>query len=178
MQKIEKIKQNRIIKEREKDPYLGHLPVAGPAPPPGGPAHLLPLVIFLPSHRSSSVASADAASATSCLPACLRYSLETPRGSLRPLSTPSRAHPLLLLSLSLRTSDPNGAVATDAVRRGHHPPLASPTPSRAPQVLPRPPRRLTRPEEPRNAAPDVFPLAGRRGSSPSNSATPARPRAR
>ena len=35
--------------------------------------------------------------------------------TLRPLSTPSRAHPLLLLSLSLRTSDPNGAVATVAV---------------------------------------------------------------
>ena len=147
---------------------------AWPSPPPP----LLPLSSSSPSPRSCSVASAGDASATSCLPACLRYSLETPRGSLRPLSTPSRAHPLLLLSLSLRTSDPNGAVATDAVRRGHHPPLASPTPPRAPQCLPRPPRRLTRPEGPRAAAIIIIPKLRPRRRSPSNSATPARPRAR
>ena len=85
------------------------------------------------------------------------------RGNTADADTDTR--PMYGCVVSVTTPPGHTAVATDAVRRGHHPPLASPTPPRAPQVLPRPPRR---------ASPD----AGRRGSSPSNSATPARPRAR
>ena len=109
LQKIEnRSKIGKTERGRETLPaaHLGHLPVAGPAPP-AGPAHLLPFVFFLPSHRSSSVASADAASATSCLPACLRYSLETPRGPLDPLSlsriSPSVPIPLSVFSLACRS---------------------------------------------------------------------------
>ena len=103
---IKKIKQS---KNKKGDGHLGHLPAYLPGPaPPAGPAHLLPFVFFLPSHRSSSVASADAASATSCLPACLRYSLETPRGPLDSLSlsriSPSVPIPLCSLSLSRSTT--------------------------------------------------------------------------
>ena len=144
------------------------------------PATATPPVVFFPRQKDAGTRPARAATRPGhLLPAWLpppplvpsRDATQPPR---TPLTLPRGPAPLLFLS----RPNPNTAVATDAVRRGHHPPLASPTPLRAPQVLPRPPRRLTRPEEPRNAAPDVFPLAGRRGSSPSNSATLARPRAR
>ena len=176
---IKKIKQS---KNKKGDGHLGHLPAYLPGPaPPAGPAHrrLPPLSPSSSARRTGTRPARAATRPGHLLPAWLpppplvpsRDATQPPR---TPLTLPRGPAPLLFLS----RPNPNTAVATDAVRRGHHPPLASPTPPRAPQVLPRPPRRLTRPEEPRNAAPDVFPLAGRRGSSPSNSATPARPRAR
>ena len=98
--------------KEQKDLPGAHLP--GPTPAGGPACHRYPPLSPSSSARRTGTRPARAAtrpghllpaSATSCLPACLHYSLETPRGSLRPLSTPSRAHPLLLLSLSLRTSD-------------------------------------------------------------------------
>ena len=94
---------------------------------------------------------------------------------LRPLSTPSRAHPLLLLSLSLRTSDPSGAAATDADCRSHRAPHASPTPQGAP---PRPPPS----SPPTHGPPEALQrrhhrrsVAGHRSSPPSIRRTPCLP---
>ena len=114
------------------------------------------------------------ARATSCLPP-RPGSAKDATHPLRPLSTPSRAHPLLLLSLSLRTSDPSGAAATDADCHSHRAPHASPTPQGAP---PRPPPS----SPPTHGPPEALQrrhhrrsVAGHRSSPPSIRRTPCLP---
>ena len=91
-----------------------------------------------------------------------------------PWPYPSLSPVLLPLSLSR----PNTTVA--AVRHSSRlrPPLAPPTSSGAPPRLPLPPHRSTGLRKPCIAAYVAVPLFGLRPSSPSNSSSPARPRAR
>ena len=112
------------------------------------------------------------------LPACLRPSPPRRLGpSLRRRLEPldPLTHPLLLLSLLLRTSGPNGAAATDADCRSHRAPHASPTPQGA---LPRPPPS----SPPTHGPPEALQrrhhrrsVAGHRSSPPSIRRTPCLP---
>ena len=89
---------------------------AGPAPPAAQPTAAFPPVVFLPSHRSSSVASADAALATSCLP---------PRRPRRVWIWP--VAPLCLFprsQLSLSTPSPSSALSLAQPERSSSPPFA------------------------------------------------------
>ena len=84
------------------------------------------------------MASADAAPATSCLPARRWRHPRVPRTPLdplhlSPLSRVSPSVPIPLCSLSLPR--PNGAAATDELHHGHRLPLASPTCPEAPPSI-------------------------------------------
>ena len=113
---------------------LAQLHLAGPA----GPAHLLPLVLFLlcqEDEQRRGVARAREASATSCFPlatSCFLSSPWTPSATPRTLpglSLSPRAPLLLWLS---RAQPPNTPVAADEHHRGHRPPRASPMSSEEP----------------------------------------------
>ena len=130
-----------IKTERERERVLpGHLPVqptrAGPAPP-AGPAHLLPLVLFLlcqEDEQRRGVARTDAASATSCFPwpppASPGRVDECP--GVVPIRPTSLTLPLL--PLSPFPTSPNTLAAADEHHRSHQPSLALPPVPEAPPL--------------------------------------------
>ena len=171
-------RNRKEIKERERRKLPGaHLP--GPARPSPSP---------LPLSSSSSPEGPRRGArprvlghlllplATSCFLSSPWTPSATPRTLPGLALSPVPSPPLLWLPLSSTERSP---VATDAVRRGHHHPLSSPTRSRAPQCLPRPLHRLTRPEKPRSAIPTLFPSSAtedRRCRFAASDASPSSPR--
>ena len=163
--KKKKTKQNRNKNKKNRvlpGPYLAG-PVDSPANWPGA-SRPLPLPVGRGGRQRTRAPWRHATSMPACVPrhrdasGLLFGAASNPwTPSLVPFVSPS---PLPL-------AHPNAIVAAVRHRRSHSHSLAPSSYPRALPVLPRPPRRLMRPEEPRNAAPDVFPLAGRRGSSPS-----------
>ena len=113
-------------------------------------------------------------------PACRRplAAWTTPAARPDPPCSLSLSPALSFLSLALSLTRPNTTVAT--VRRSSRlrPPLAPPTSSGAPPRLPLPPPPLHESPEARHRRHIAVPLFGLRSSSPSNSPSPARPRAR
>ena len=139
MQKIEKIKQNRIIKEREKDPYLGHLPVAGPAAPvhPTGAERLSSPSASRPRRRSAHARAPTPATSCFVLEASpsslsMRGDATQPPGAVQPFLSSLELSPLPWLSLP-RCSPPHRTAPT--LPTSTTAAIASPSSSRAVQEL-------------------------------------------
>ena len=146
---LNKRKTEQKIKDREREgSYLGHLPGRPSWQPTCAAQPTWPLPCRLPlcqeDEQRRGVAHADAASATSCLPACRWRHPRVPRTPLdplhlSPLSRVSPSVPIPLCSLSLPR--PSGARRRRRRYRGRSHSEASPTRPRAPPRPPLPPHR-------------------------------------